>query len=187
MAQGTRKGLASLAAGLLLTGIVGCMDSDSKPLKAPPKAQGATAFPGGTVKPNQSTNFGTTGMGGVTQTGAQQMAPRNPPAGGFASPGSTMGGTGTIGGQTVPGSYGNGTPMTPSGGAYQPPPISPNPSFMQKGDSGYQGNTTPPSSPPGLGHNVQMPPGTGTTGTTTGGPVPPNPPTGSYSGNPYGN
>ena len=71
-----RRGLASLAAGLLLSGIVGCMDNDSKPIKAPPKAQGAMAFPGGTVKPNQSTNFGTTGMGGTTQTGAQQIGAR---------------------------------------------------------------------------------------------------------------
>jgi hypothetical protein len=159
MAQGLRGRIAMLGAGLLFC--VGCMDNDPKPMKAPPKAQGATGLMGAGAKAGSSAGFANNGLGGAPQTGFNQTQNRTPALGNTPgyTPGSTNApgnlGMAPISGQTVPGSYGQGQSMAPGGSV---PPISP-PTYSQK-DSGYQGAYgAPPSNPPGLGYDVPMPPG----------------------------
>src|SRR5882724_1859300 len=78
MAQGLRGRLAVLGAGMLFcTGLVGCMDNDSKSIKGPSKPTTPGTF-GSTVKPNQPAPGSTYGTG-TPSTGFNQTGARTPP------------------------------------------------------------------------------------------------------------
>ncbi len=159
MAQGSRKRFAVLGASMLLcTGLVGCMDSDPKPLKGPSKTPSSGVM-GSTVKPGLGTTYGSgTQPAGFTSTGGR------PPANADYSKTGSTGGNTNFGTQAVPGSTGMGTSMAPSGSSVVPgiapsnyPPASggfPTSSLPANPPTFDYGNVampSPPQPPPGAG------------------------------------
>jgi hypothetical protein len=167
MTQGLRRRVALLGAGLLVcTGLAGCMDSDSKPIKGPPPlSKAATAAAnqqgganqsllGTATKTNQLPSANSTYGNGananyVQPTGFNQSAGgvRTSPAS-FQNAGGNMAGgnsgfmnnSGTISGQQVPGVAGTGASMAPNG------------------MNGVVPGIAPPSNPPQMSYDSPMPP-----------------------------
>lgn len=151
MAQGTRGRFALLGAGMLFCmGLVGCMDSDPKPLgKSPQSKTTPPGLMGSTVKPGQ-TPLGT----GVQPTSWNQPVSRTPPNNDFKS---GAGSASTIGGPALTGAQGPGASMAPGAfPAIAPPGQNPyNPPTL-----GYEVPTPPTPPPLSGGTSYPMPPTT---------------------------
>ena len=167
MAQGTRGRFALLGAGMLFCmGLVGCMDSDPKPLGKSGQSKAPTpGLMGSTVKPGQ------TPLGTGVQPSWNQPVSRTPPNNDFKS---SAGSASTISGPAVTGLQGPGafpaiappgqnyvnytSPYDPAPAARTPPP--------------------PPYNPPTLGYEVPTPPSPPPLSGGTAYPVPPATPPG---------